>query len=179
MFGIYGTWCRGWMKYLFPGNSQSERTWPSPIPFALREISVKRARYFTEGGGKDDTESDDLPRPVYLQMGKVRKHSTSGVLIWPQLATSVSSPRVPRAFAQWCLPQCFDAFLSSYQQHRDNKAQVEFRMSLKCVRRSTFRALRTVQEGQTKCWPLISLCLLFRRRSSPRNRWARTASTWI
>lgn len=34
--------------------------------------SVKRARYFSEGAGKDDSESDDLPRPVYLQMGKVR-----------------------------------------------------------------------------------------------------------
>lgn len=34
--------------------------------------SVKRATYFSEGAGKDDCESDDLPRPVYLQMGKVR-----------------------------------------------------------------------------------------------------------
>lgn len=38
----------------------------------LCACSVKRARYFSEGAGKDDSESDDLPRPVYLQMGKVR-----------------------------------------------------------------------------------------------------------
>lgn len=33
--------------------------------------SVKREQYYSEGAGKDEGESDDLPRPVYLQMGKV------------------------------------------------------------------------------------------------------------
>lgn len=39
--------------------------------FSQSSHSVKRARYFSEGAGKSDCESDDLPRPVYLQMGKV------------------------------------------------------------------------------------------------------------
>eukprot|EP00903_Cladosiphon_okamuranus_P006212 g6106.t1 len=47
------------------------------------EDNVKRARYFTEGVGKDDTESDDLPRPVYLQMGKVGKDCFNVDLEWP------------------------------------------------------------------------------------------------
>lgn len=53
--------------------------WTSKRPPAFTRIfrsywdcSVKRAAYFSEGAGRDDCESDDLPRPVYLQMGKVR-----------------------------------------------------------------------------------------------------------
>lgn len=38
---------------------------------ATRDVgSIKRARYFSEDTG--NIESDDVPRPVWLQMGKVR-----------------------------------------------------------------------------------------------------------
>ncbi|CAM9093154.1 unnamed protein product [Ectocarpus fasciculatus] len=47
------------------------------------EDNVKRARYFSEGAGKNDVESDDIPRPVFLQMGKVGKDCFNVDLEWP------------------------------------------------------------------------------------------------
>lgn len=51
------------------------------MPLALRVSSAKRAHYFSKLAGKDDCESDDVPRPVYLQMGKVRADGVFGVLL--------------------------------------------------------------------------------------------------
>ncbi|CAB1116952.1 unnamed protein product [Ectocarpus sp. CCAP 1310/34] len=47
------------------------------------EDNVKRARYFSEGAGKNDVESNDIPRPVFLQMGKVGKDCFNVDLEWP------------------------------------------------------------------------------------------------
>lgn len=43
--------------------------------FPIHLCSVKRVRYYSEGAGKDDCESDDVPKPVVLQMGKVSRTS--------------------------------------------------------------------------------------------------------
>ncbi|CAM9427803.1 unnamed protein product [Hapterophycus canaliculatus] len=48
------------------------------------EDNVKRAKYFSESAEEDDEiDSDDLPRPVYLQMGKVGKDCFNVDLEWP------------------------------------------------------------------------------------------------
>ncbi|CAM9819953.1 unnamed protein product, partial [Discosporangium mesarthrocarpum] len=47
------------------------------------EDNIKRVRYYSEGSGKHESESDDVPKPVLLQMGKVGKNCFNVDIQWP------------------------------------------------------------------------------------------------
>ncbi|CAM9351067.1 unnamed protein product [Choristocarpus tenellus] len=45
--------------------------------------NATRVRYYSEGSGKGENDSDEYPRPVLLQMGKVGKNCFNVDVLWP------------------------------------------------------------------------------------------------